>query len=170
MHNIISDGIKCYLDKKYGENNYTVMTLGRSLSSVEKCLGYKIGEDNIKMVPMSLASHFCLNPDTDEDVESFRDYLNSIGLSKESIKKSDKALILADYSYTGQSLIGAKKIMQRDDVLGNETEIHIENVMDMLKDTDTEMLKKYGFDSKQKFLMDSEIIFWNSLYKKVFAC
>ena len=159
-------GMKSYLDKKYGEKNYTVITLGRSISSLGKCLGYEIGEDNVKMLPMSSAGRFCLSNETSENVKSFADYLSSVGLSKESIKKSGKALVLVDYSYTGRSLIGAKKIMQREDVLGEETEIHTENIMDMLKGIDNDLIKEHGFESEQHFRIDSELIFWNSLFKK----
>ena len=166
MHNTVCDGIKSYLNKTYGKDNYTVLILGRSLSSIGKCLGYKIGEDNIKILPMSRAGRFCLNSDIDEDVKSLKNYLDSIGLSKESIEKNKKPIVLVDYSCTGGSLIGAKNILQRDDVLGNKTEIYTENVMDMVKGIDPDILKKYGFDSKKAFRFDAEFIFWNSLYKK----
>jgi len=166
MHKLMCSGMKSYLDKKYGKNNYTVITLGRSVSSLGKGLGYKIGEDNVKMLPMTSAGRFCLTSDTSENVKSFNEYLDSVGLSKENIKKSGKEIVLVDYSYTGRSLLGARKLLQRDDIWGKDKEIHIENIMDMVKDVGNRAVKKHGFDSQQHFIIDSELIFWNSLYKK----
>ena len=166
MHKLMSSCMKSYLDKKYGKNNYTVVTLGRSVSSLGKALGYKIGEDNVKVLPMTSAGRFCLTEETNENVKSFTDYLDSIGLSKEDIEKSGKEIVLVDYSYTGRSLLGARKLLHRDDIWGKDKDIHIEGVMDMLKGVGNRAAKKHGFDSEQHFIIDSELVFWNSLYKK----
>ena len=47
MHNEIAENMKQYFDDKYGKNKYKVITIGRSLSSIGKVLGYKIGEKNV---------------------------------------------------------------------------------------------------------------------------
>ena len=167
-HNIISDNIKSYLDNKYGEKNYTVITIGRSVSSVGKCLGYKIGEETVKIIPMSKAGRFCLTNDIDktEDIDKFNEYLNSVGLSKKDIENSDKNFIILDYCNTGASLFGATKFLQSDKVWDNQPNVFSENVMNMIEDLDKEQLNSKGAKLENNFKLSTEIIFWNGLFKK----
>lgn len=48
LHHFAAEAIKTVFDKEYGEGNYVVITVGRSLSSIGKMLAMKIGEENVK--------------------------------------------------------------------------------------------------------------------------
>ena len=125
IHEMASECIKKYLDKNYGEDGYVVMIIGRSLSSIGKVLGYKIGEDRVKNIPLTRASRYIDSDRTEEEMkngglEALKSFLSSNGLSKEEIEKSDKKYIIMDYCYTGGSLKGAETLLTRDDVLGKK--------------------------------------------------
>lgn len=109
---VAASGIKRTLDKIYGENNYVVVTIGRSVSSIGKCLGYKIGENNVKQIPMSNAKRFLYMENLqDENLDIFKKYLNSKGLSKWDVRTSGKHYIITDYCCSGQSLLGAELLL-----------------------------------------------------------
>lgn len=121
---ITASGIKAKLDTIYGENNYIVIIIGRSLSSIGKCLGYKIGEDNVKQIPMSKAGRFldwkaCSN----ENFKVFKKYLSSIGLSQKDIKTSGKQYIITDYRCSGNSLAGAEELFQSNLIWGKQPNV-----------------------------------------------
>ena len=49
-HHFATESIKKVFDKQYGEGNYVVVTIGRSLSSISKLLEMKIGSENVKNI------------------------------------------------------------------------------------------------------------------------
>ena len=119
MHDKLSDAIKTGLDKKYGENNYRVVVIGRSLSSIGKVLGYKIGEDRVINVPLSaVGSGYYSSRETIQSFEKggaikqFSDYLDTLGLSKDSVVNSKEKLVVMDYCCTGESLNGADNLFK----------------------------------------------------------
>ncbi len=133
IHQYAAEAIKKSFDAQYGENNYVVIPIGRSLSSIGKKLSLKIGEQNVKNIPMSDMGQFFTDgsmistyQDKNEqftEMKCFKDYkkyLASIGLSKEEIEKSDKQYILMDYCSSGESLKGAYIVLTSDELLGNE--------------------------------------------------
>lgn len=125
FHDKFAEALKKKFDKKYGKDKYEVIIIGRSLSSVGKVLGYKIGEDKVKNIPMSVASNYLDEKWMKKITEAghlnkFREYLNSIGLKKEEIEKSKKKYIILDYCVSGKSLNGAEKLLTRDDILGSK--------------------------------------------------
>ena len=125
FHDAFAENLRKSLDKQYGKDNYTVIVVGRSLSSVGKVLGYKIGEKNVVNIPMSSASYYCEDTyhrslERTGKIDSFRKYLNSTGLKKEEIEASDRKYIVLDYCISGNALRGATRLITRDDVLGSK--------------------------------------------------
>ena len=128
MHESISENIKTYLDKNYGEYGYKVIIIGRSLSSVGKVLGYKIGEENVINIPMSEAYKYSKKAHIDEirkkgDIDKFKNYLKSVGLEKGKIDSSGKKYVIMDYCASGLSLKGAEDLLKSPDVLGESENI-----------------------------------------------
>lgn len=138
LHDAASYYIKSHLDEKYGEGKYAVITIGRSLSSIGKVLGYKIGEENVINIPMSRAAQYLDQSRVnrlkkDGAIDNFRNYLATQGLEKDKISSSEKHYVIIDYTYTGDSLRGAKKLLTRDDLLGDKN-ISAVSVNDCIKD------------------------------------
>lgn len=126
LHEFTASKIKKYCDKKYGEGKYNVITIGRSLSSVGKLLGYKIGENRVINIPLSDANQY-VDKNTinylktyTPDVKNFTKFLKDSGLSKHKIGKSKEKYIIMDYCSTGASLEGATKLLTDKDVLGKK--------------------------------------------------
>ena len=132
IHNFAANAIKETFDKQYGKNNYVVITIGRSLSSISKTLGLKIGEDNVKNIPLSAANEFFITGESLNDYEksiksitelygfnTFKKYLSSIGLDKETIENSGKQYVIMDFTASGRSLAGAYTILTSNELLGN---------------------------------------------------
>ncbi len=131
-HDIVAEGMKQTLNNCYGVGNYIVIPIGRSLSSICKCLGYKIGEEKIKLLPMSQAGRFW-NYYENEDIELFRKYLDSIELSQDTIKTSGKKYIFTDYCNSGDSLIGAKKLLTSK-IFDNDNNLEFIDVFQLIED------------------------------------
>ncbi|MCR5266483.1 MAG: hypothetical protein K6E29_07825 [Cyanobacteria bacterium RUI128] len=135
IHDKASEAIKTSLDSQYGKDNYRVVTIGRSLSSIGKVLGYKIGEENVINIPMSHCARFTDPFDISYvkntgEAAIFLNYLKGVGIDKESLDKSGKKLILMDYCYTGESLKGADKLFRS--VFGESDNIVSVNVLDLI--------------------------------------
>ena len=131
-HEVAAEGIRQTLDHLVGAGKYVFIPIGRSVSSIGKCLSYKIGDDNVKLLPMSEASRFLDLEKCEEDFEVFCRYLDSIGLSKNEIENSGKMYIFTDYCRTGKSLSGAKNLIQSDKIFGKQNNVAIVNVLDLL--------------------------------------
>lgn len=141
-HDLTANCIKDKLNQEFGEGNYVVIPIGRSLSSIGKCLGNKIGDERVKPLPMSSAARF-LDIDsadskfyglerTDADFDMLKKYLDSMGLSKEEVKKSGKHYIFVDYCNTGRSLAGVKKLFESDKIWGHNDNVQFENIFNLL--------------------------------------
>jgi len=144
FHQDCASYIKNTLDDTFGEGKYVVIIVGRSLSSVGKVLGYKIGDENVKNIPMSEAYRYMYHrPDSsDSEIRKFVKFLKSIGLSKKKIEKSDKKHVLIDYCLTGDSLAGALKLLKSDAVFGNNKKIVS---MDIINDYKQTSSARYGY-------------------------
>lgn len=127
-----AEEIKKSLDNTYGEGNYVFVPIGRSLSSVGKSLSYKIGEDNVKILPMSRAARFIDMSRFREDADKLNQYLDSIGLSKNEVETSGKTYIFSDFCDTGASKLGVKRLFESDYVWGEQPNVKFENVADIL--------------------------------------
>ena len=116
IHDYSANSIKDNFDKKYGKGKYVVIIIGRSLSSIGKILGYKIGEDNVKNIPLSKAGYYNFKWKLKElndsgAIKNFKKHLETLGITEEKIKKGDKKYIITDYCISGKSLDGAENLL-----------------------------------------------------------
>lgn len=132
MHEFAANSLKTIFDNRFGEGNYVVVPIGRSVSSVGKVLGLKIGEENVINVPLSDArrffsedpitwqyAKFLENVKKEQGFDTFLKFLESVHLSKKDIETSGKNYILLDYCSSGDSLKGAERLFKSDLVWGN---------------------------------------------------
>ena len=134
-HDLAGTSIKSTLERKLGVGNFVVIPIGRSISSIGKCLGYKIGEYNVKPLPMSRACRFVDMESANckkENYDVLNSYLSSIGLSKEEVKTSGKQYIFMDYCHTGASLCGVKSLFKSEKVYGDLDNLEFINVHHLL--------------------------------------
>lgn len=131
-HDVAAEGIKQALDYIVGAGKYVFIPVGRSVSSIGKCLGFKIGEKNVKPLPMSQASRFLTMENCNEDFGALLKYLEAIGLSKKEIETSGKMYIFSDYCRTGKSLSGAENLFKSEKILGEQENIAFTNVLHFL--------------------------------------
>lgn len=159
LHEFCANSIKKVLDKNYGEGNYVAVPIGRSLSSIGNALSLKIGEENVKNIPMSILENFYFPNDEsgkkaiDEfsKTKGFKDFkklLDSMGLSRESVLNSYKQCVLLDYTSSGISLEAAFRILNSKEFFGNKkcnlcaTSLNkILNIVEMPKDEELQTIK-----------------------------
>ena len=153
-----AEKIKTRLDMEYGENNYAIIAIGRSVSSMTELLK-NMGVDSW-IIPLSGLSfsipwhreeeYFCIKDksgktvkikvDNDckstllpEQMEVYSKFLNGIGLSRGEIRKNpDKKYIVLDYAHTGRSLRNAHDILKDNVFLGDSPNIVKKSVNDLL--------------------------------------
>ena len=115
IHSGAADEIKESLDNIYGEGKYTVVTIGRSVSSIGKVLGYKLGEDSVLNIPMSSASRFMSEKNRKcENLDFLKKFLDEKGINKKMLSNPDMQIVLVDYSNRGYSLEGALDLFQKE--------------------------------------------------------
>lgn len=146
QHNFAAESVKQNLDEMYGEGNYTVITVGRSLSTIGKSLAARIGEDNVINLPVSGISFFTDIITTNEYTrlinslnekckkEDLVDFLIKNQLSKQQINNSDHMYVLMDYSVTGQSLQSVYTLLTQDDIWGKGDNITYLSINEVLPD------------------------------------
>lgn len=145
VHNICPAILQDMFDKFFGAGEYVIITLGRSLSTIGKALGYRIGEDKVINMPMSWArrftpestrveSHFTIYNKlcTQEGLYNFQEYLNKLNLSKKQVEQSGKNYILMDFCYSGDSLKGAEFLFKSDYVWGPNANIFAVDFLEAL--------------------------------------
>lgn len=178
IHAYAANCIKKTFDERFGENNYVVILIGRSLSSIGKSLGVKIGENNVINVPMSNSyryktdptslteyRHFINNLKRDDGIQTMKKFLELHNLSRKDIETSGKNYILMDYCFKGNSLIGAEQFFKSEEVWGNKNN----NIfaVDFLQ-----LLNKYDEESitpKIKLIPEGQNIF-NRIQSKLYSC
>ena len=174
-HDIASDNVISYLNNKYGKDNYFIIIIGRSISSIGKVIGYKIGENNVVNVPLSGAQQYSVPAymtlfENNGNLEVFKQYLKTIGITKDKLKASGKTCIIMDYCISGKGLKGVFDLFTRDDILGKENVVALDILTCIEKNekfTCTDTLKSYldvclykkkykdlAFVNKAKFLTD----------------
>ena len=118
MNCFAADKIKTELDNKYGANNYIVIAIGRSISSIAELLK-TIGVNTLN-IPLSGLRKREIQNIPKEHLKIYRAYLEQIGLTKKELKNnSDKTYILMDYSHYGHSLERAERLLKKDRLLGD---------------------------------------------------
>ena len=116
----LAEKIKTHFDSKYGDKNYTIISIGRSMSAISEIM-QDLGS-NIKFIPLSGMKN---NSEiSNNSIHIFKKYLESIGLNKEQIKKnSEHKYIFFDFAYSGKSLENATKLLTNDNLLGEHSNI-----------------------------------------------
>ena len=155
IHTVVPAVLKDSFDKFFGEGKYVVMTLGRSLSTIGKSLGYKIGEENVVNLPMSWARRFL--PESTRSCDHFNVYkrilshqehlgrfltcLDDLRLGKEQVKTSGKSYVLMDYCCSGDSLKGAEFLFKSDYVWGPDAKLYSVDILNVLDKYDIPHMK-----------------------------
>ena len=112
-----ADKIKREFDSRFGENNYVLIAIGRSVSSIIELVG-KLGVDT-KIIPMSGLRRREISDIKKDDLHTYKTFLVQKGLSKIDLKKNmNKTHILMDYTHYGRSLEKTKQLLNRKDMLG----------------------------------------------------
>lgn len=138
LHDYCATHIKDVLNERYGKNNYVVIVVGRSLSSIGKVLGYKIGEDKVINIPLSNAWKYqnleILKEETKPiNIELFQNYLKENHLSKNDIETSGKQYVFVDYSCSGNSMKGVKSLFSQ--LWGEKDNMHFYDPTNDIVDT-----------------------------------
>ena len=166
-HNIVAKGIKDKLNRMFGEGNYCIIPIGRSLSSIGKCLGYKIGEDKVKELPLSRTVRFLdLEKCKDINYDALCKYLDSIGLSKKEVETSGKQYIFIDYCASGWSFLGTKNLFKSDKIFGNTGNIKFFNILHLLEKVKLDKPTDEFFPGIATFIEDLSRMFQYSVFKK----
>lgn len=161
VHSVSSVILQDMFDNFFGKGKYVVITLGRSLSTVGKALGYRIGEENVVNLPMSWSRRF--KPDTtrtcdhfsiyqkinshQEGLDKFLAYLGKLGLNRDKVLSSGKSYVLMDYCFSGDSMKGAEFLFKSDYVWGPNAKVYTVDILDALSKYDIPSLgtvNKYG--------------------------
>lgn len=131
MNCYAAEKIKSELDKKYGENNYVMIALGRSLSSIAELMRY-LGADT-KIIPLSGLRKSDIDSIPSDSLQVYKTYLVQIGLSKTDLEKNkDKTYVLTDYTHFGRSLEKAEKLLKKNELLGDAKNLVAVPVSDIL--------------------------------------
>lgn len=94
-------------DKKYGENNYVVVSIGTSPAGIAK--GLELMGQDVRYVPISNLEHmhdYCFDlfdeiPNVFDPDKKYKNFLDSIGLNKEEIEKDKRHYVVIDYTNQG---------------------------------------------------------------------
>lgn len=130
--------IKTVLDKTYGEGKYTVIAIGRSISSIVELLGH-MGVDT-KIIPLSGLRRGNIDEISPESLHTYKTFLVQKGLSKTNLAKNkDKTYILMDYTFYGRSIKKAEQLLKREELLGNAKNLISMPISDILGKDYSEM-------------------------------
>ena len=141
--------VKKYFEEKYnGLKDFTILAIGRSLASICETL-YHMGAD-VRFLPMSGMKYFEQFNVTPDKMKRYRDYLNSIALTKDKIKQNqNRDYVIVDYTRSGRSLENAYKFLTNSELLGdspNITTLGTDKIVDSLQEKFLydDNLKKYS--------------------------
>ena len=110
-----------YLKKNYG-NNYSLLIIGRSLASVGETLSHMSAD--VKFLPMSGMMRYNRLKDSIKGQDVYRQYLASIGLTKERIRANQNhQYLIMDYVGSGNSLKNAYTVLTSEEFLGSSLNI-----------------------------------------------
>lgn len=132
--------IKNKFDNQYGENNYMIIAVGRSIASLTEILKF-IGV-NSTVIPLSELRFYL--PAYISDIDIYKKYLDQIGLTREKIRKNpDTKFILMDYAVSGDSLSTAKEFLEKQELLGKSDNFIDREINPMIKSLKTIQLFYY---------------------------
>lgn len=101
----VGKNLKEYYDMKYGEKGYVIVSIGTSPAPAAKAMEY-IGAD-VRYVPISGLGHVEIEDTAQIDkymTQNYKDFLNSIGITKEKIESDNRHYVILDYVYSGNTL------------------------------------------------------------------
>ena len=131
MNCFAANKVKTVLDKKYGENNYVVIAIGRSVSSIAELL--KTMGVETKNIPLSGLRKRAVKDIPADYLHIYKSYLVQIGLSKTDLKNnSDKTYVIMDYSNSGKSLKRAEEMLKSDCLLGDAKNLTAVSINELL--------------------------------------
>jgi len=172
LHNVLSGEMQKRFDSIYGKGKYTIIVIGRSLSSIGKVLGYKIGEENVKNIPMSSAQRYhslrlAKEAEDKNKLDIFLNFLKRINIGKEDIlKKDNHKYVIVDFCSSGFSLKAAFDFLTSKFVYGTTKNLCTDDVLNTcIKDAALKFqmqnifhnhgLKKYSFVKKCQNIEDT---------------
>ena len=118
MNCFAADKIKTELDRRYGQDKYAVIAIGRSLSSIAELMK-SMGVD-VKILPMSGLRKNSVKDVSKDDLITYKTFLIQNGLSKTDLTNNpDKIYIIMDYTHFGRSLQRAEELLKTDELLGD---------------------------------------------------
>lgn len=133
MNCYAADKIKRTLDKKYGENNYVLVAIGRSVSSIIELIG-EMG-CNVKIIPLSGLRRYDIDNISQKNLKAYKRFLKGIGLSESDLTKNrDKTYILTDFTYYGRTLNKTETLLKKDYMLGYAPNLISIPISDLLGD------------------------------------
>ena len=149
--------VKQIFDDQYGEGNYVFISIGRSFSTLAKCLEYMGCET--RCIPFSGASGITEKSELWEILhqtgfDKYIEYLNREGLSPEKIKKSQKDYLFCDYAQSGNSLSAFKRILTDKTVGLSSSNIHFIKLNKVLNIIADNLPAKYNSLNNQLVDMD----------------
>ena len=133
MNCYAAEKVKTVLDNKFGKNNYTLIAVGRSVSSIAETLGY-MGVDT-KIIPLSGLRRREVHDMPANSLNTYKSFLEQIGLSKTDLSRNkNKKYILIDYAYYGRSLKRAEELLKKDEIFGDAQNLISLSVNDLLEE------------------------------------
>ena len=181
IHAYAAECLKKTFDKRFGKNNYIVLPIGRSLSSIGKSLELKIGKEHVINIPLSGASQYFSPTPTkeayeyytnrlknDKGLNDFLKFLEEKHISKKDIETSNKHYILIDYCVSGFSLKGAEQLFKSNLVCGNKkNNIHAVDFISLLNRFDESIINSSIKKDSTKTNIHSKLenILYESEYK-----
>lgn len=122
----ISKIIKTLFDKTFGENQYTFVSIGRSLSAFAKCLEF-MGVKT-KQIPLSGCRGYTtnINKTVNEMIEQegFKEYKEF--LEKILQRNNNHQYVISDYAHTGKTLEVFKALLNHPKVnLGSKNDVYV---------------------------------------------
>ncbi len=131
MNCFAAEKVKNKLDELYGENNYVLIAIGRSVSSIAETLGH-MGVDT-KIIPLSGLRRREVNDIPSDSLLAYKTFLVQTGLSKTDLNKNkDKTYVLMDYAYYGRTLERAEELLKKSEMLGNAPNLVSMRINDVL--------------------------------------
>lgn len=131
MNCFAAEKVKTELDKQFGENNYVLIAVGRSVSSIAETLGY-MGVDT-KIIPLSGLRRHEVSDIPQDSLNIYKTFLVQTGLSKTDLQRNkNKTYILMDYAYYGRTLKRAEELLKKNEMLGNAPNLISMRINDIL--------------------------------------
>ena len=141
MNCFAAEKVKNELDELYGKDNYVLIAIGRSVSTIAETLGY-MGVDT-KIIPLSGLRRREVNDIPKKSLHTYKSFLVQKGLSKSDLSKNkNKKYVLIDYAYYGRTLDKTEELLKKNEMLGNAPNLVSMRINDILgEDYDTKQFR-----------------------------